>query len=69
MGGEVKEQEPKTSRGAVVVFIPLPFVSSPSSSLRFSLHEWNATLQLQKKKHHPFTFNLSFLFFMCYFGG
>lgn len=65
--GEVMEQKPKTSRGAVVVFIHLPFIFSPSSFLRFSLHKWNATLQLQKKS--IIRLHLTSPYFVCYFGG
>lgn len=52
----------------MVVLIPLSFIFSPSSFLRFSLHKWNATLQLQKKKS-IIRLHLTSPYFLCYCGG
>lgn len=62
-GEQVGEKWRKTPRGAVAVLIPLSFIYSPSSSLRFSVERHTAAT-----KESIICLHLTSPFFMCYFG-
>lgn len=65
--GEVKEQKPKTSRGAVVVLTPLAFIFSSLLIPPFLPEQVERHTAATKKS--IIRLHLISPYFVCYFGG